>query len=596
MKIVLSLAALAAALVAAGPAPAAPAGTAPDYTLSMPDPATHRFRVELQIRAETEDLVLVSPVWTPGYYQRIDYAGKIGAFAATDASGRPLTWRREGDAWHIAARPGETVTVRYEVLAETDFVAGNYLDPVKGYVSPAGAFLYPKDGIGQPVRLQIRPRPGWTVATGLEPVPGQPDRYTADDYDILYDSPILLGTLERLPAFTVRGVPHQLVGVDLGTMDRARLNDDLRRIVTAGLDLIGDVPYRHYTFLQIGASRGGIEHLNSASVGFGAQDNRDPVGRIRLDTFLAHEFFHTFNVKRIRPMELGPFDYQKENRTRLLWVSEGLTVYYETILLRRAGLTDRQALFDKFAGLMRGYENAPGRLYESLTQASYGTWEEGPFGRKGDPFNKTISYYEKGPVIGFMLDLAIRHATDNRRSLDDVMRTLYRTYYQQKGRGFTEAEFRAACESTAGEPLDALFDYVTTTKEPDYARYLGYAGLGIDTSEETLPGGWLGITAPRREASGWTVLDVQWNSPAWNAGIRRNDRVVRIDGYAPEDGKGLAPLIAGLAPGQKLALEIERDGAPLHLDLAVAAKTERRFRISPLAKTTPEQDAIRNAF
>jgi predicted metalloprotease with PDZ domain len=188
-------------------------------------------------------------------------------------------------------------------------------------------------------------------------------------------------------------------------------------------------------------------------------------------------------VKRIRPIALGPFDYDRENRTDQLWVSEGLSVYYEYLLVRRAGLMSGEDLLHHFQTDIAAYENKPGHLYQSLAQSSWETWSDGPFGRTGDSINKTISYYQKGPAIGLLLDMAIRHSTKNTKSLDDVMKSVYRIYYQEKKRGFTGAEFRKACEDVAGMGLQEIFDYVYTVKEPDYAKYLAYGGLGIETGE-----------------------------------------------------------------------------------------------------------------
>jgi predicted metalloprotease with PDZ domain len=241
--------------------------------------------------------------------------------------------------------------------------------------------------------------------------------------------------------------------------------------------MMGDVPYRHYTFLGIGPGRGGIEHLNSAAVPFSGSQLLTEAGRRRVFTFLAHEYFHHFNVKRIRPIALGPFDYQRPNHTNMLWVSEGLSVYYEYLLVFRAGLMQDSDLLQHFQGNISAYESKPGRLRQSLAQSSWDTWKDGPLGGGAD---STISFYDKGPAVGVLLDMAIRHSSGNRRSLDDVMRALYREYYIGKRRGFTDDEFRRVCDSLAGVSLAEVFDYVYTVKEPDYAKYLAYGSMGID--------------------------------------------------------------------------------------------------------------------
>jgi predicted metalloprotease with PDZ domain len=259
----------------------------------------------------------------------------------------------------------------------------------------------------------------------------------------------------------------------------------LKKVVQAGIEIIGDIPYKQYTFIGIGPGYGGIEHLNNATVSFDGNGLNKKESVNRMMNFLAHEYFHHYNVKRIRPYELGPFDYDKENRTNLLWVSEGLTVYYEYLMVKRAGLISEQNLFSNFESSINAIENNPGRLYQSLIQASYNTWSEGPFGKQGKDANKSISYYDKGPGIGMILDLSIRNATQNNKSLDDVMRLLYWQYYKKQQRGFTDAEFQQACETIAGISLNPVFEYVNTTKEVDYNSYLSFAGLKI--IEELLP-------------------------------------------------------------------------------------------------------------
>jgi predicted metalloprotease with PDZ domain len=257
--------------------------------------------------------------------------------------------------------------------------------------------------------------------------------------------------------------------------------NDLKGIITTATNLMGDIPYKHYTFLSIGPrGMGGIEQLNSTAISFSGESQKDTASRIRSFNFLAHEYFHHYNVKRIRPIELGPFDYDNGSRTNLLWVSEGLSVYYEYLIVKRAGISTEENVLNHFRNNIAAFEKGIGKQYQSLQQASYNTWSDGPFGRKDDKENKTISYYDKGPAVGMLFDFAIRHSTNNKKSLDDVMRALYQEYYQKKKRGFTEAEFRKVMEQIAGGPLDELFDYVYTTKELDYNKYLGYAGLTID--------------------------------------------------------------------------------------------------------------------
>jgi len=457
------------------------------YTISMESPASHKFHVTLHctgLNAAAPTLDLKMPAWMPGYYQLLDYAKALSDFHATDNTGHELSWAKPtNNTWRVAHPAGASLTITYDILAQKAFVAQPWLDSTHAYIAPTGVFLYIDGQLQQPVTVEVKPWQGWKqIATGLTQIAtgltqtGQ-NTYRAPNFDILYDCPILVGALEDIPSFTVKGIPHYFKGYKLGGFDKQQLSSDLQNIVNQGVSVIGDIPYKDYTFLAIGDGPGGIEHLNSATIGFSGSSMNTADGRQRMHCFIAHEYFHHYNVKRIRPITLGPFDYQQANKTDQLWVSEGLTVYYEYMLVRRAGLMAGDDLLHHFQSDIAAYEKHSGHLYQTLAQSSEDTWSEGPFG--GNP-DSSISYYQKGPAIGLLLDMAIRHRTANKKSLDDVMKTLYQVYYQQKQRGFTGPEFRKVCETIAGADLSEIFDYVYTTKEPDYAKYLAFGGLGID--------------------------------------------------------------------------------------------------------------------
>jgi len=469
------------------------------YTISMESPSSHKFHVVLQCEGlNTPSLDLKMPAWMPGYYQLLDYAKNLSDFHATDNTGHELAWAKTtNNTWRVEHPTGSPLTITYDILAQKAFVAQPWLDNTHAYIAPTGIFLYIDGQLQLPVTIEVKPAQGWSkIATGLAPVKGQlhvqgqshgtgtspRNTFYAPDFDILYDCPFLVGPLEDIPSFTVRGIPHYFTGYNMGEFDKQQLSSDLEKVIAQGVVVIGDIPYKDYTFLAIGNGPGGIEHLNSATIGFSGPSMKTPEGRQRMLCFIAHEYFHHYNVKRIRPLALGPFDYQQANKTDQLWVSEGLTVYYEYMLVRRAGLMSGEDLLHHFQSDIVAYEKHSGHLYQTLAQASEDTWSEGPFG--GNP-DSSISYYQKGPAIGLLLDFAIRHHTANKRSLDDAMRTMYQQYYQQKKRGFTGPEFRKVCETIAGADLTEIFDYVYTTKEPDYAKYLAYGGLGIDLETST---------------------------------------------------------------------------------------------------------------
>jgi predicted metalloprotease with PDZ domain len=566
------------------------------FTVSVEKPASHLYHVQFEYEPGNDPVtVFKMPVWTTGYYQLMSFAEQVINFKVTDSDTHALSWEKKDNSWKINNPDRKKVLVSYDVKAERAFVASNYVDEKRGYLSPAGVFMHPQNRINMPVTVTVVPYRSWTtVATGMEPVKNRAYTYTASDFDILYDSPILMGDLETLPVFEVKGVPHYFIGYDLGNFDRRQFVADMKKIVESAVAIIGDIPYKHYTFLSIGPGAGGIEHLNSSSISFSGQSLAQPASRQRVYSFLSHEYFHHFNVKRIRPIELGPFDYDNGSRTKMLWVSEGITVYYEYLILRRAGLITEQDVWQSIRSKLLAYESKPGRVFQSLTDASYNTWSDGPFGRTGDEVNKTISYYDKGPVIGAMLDLAIRHASKNRQSLDDVMRTLYYDYYLKKQRGFTEAEFREVCEKAAGGSLQELFEYTTTVKEPDYRKYFGYAGLSIDVEPKTVPA-YLGITVRERNDT-VTVTDVDYESPAWKKGIRRRDMIVSVNGVSIRNAAAFRETTANRSTGETLELGISRQQKEELVNIILGYKAERSFEIKPDPNASPEAVAIRREW
>jgi predicted metalloprotease with PDZ domain len=564
------------------------------YTVTMEQAADHLYHVSLASTARGTTLDFKMSVWTPGYYQRIDFAGAVQNFSATDKGGAALVVENPSHTvWRVHNPGGGPISIAYDVKAVVPFVGNIYLDETRGYITPGGVFMYLDQELRHPVTVHMKPYSKWDgrVATGLDSIPGQDHVYRAADFDVLYDSPFLMGELEVLPSFKVGGKPHNFVGYHLPAFDRQAFMDDLKKIVTTGSGLIGEIPYTHYTFLSIGTGGGGIEHLNSSSLSFsGGEGFQTPEARKKLYNFIAHEYYHSYNVKRIRPIELGPFDYSRENRTNLLWVSEGFSVYYEYLITRRAGLMTPDDLFGDFQENLRNYENKPGHLYQSATQASHDTWGDGPNGRVGDDLNRTISYYDKGPILGLMLDFNIRHATRNRKSLDDVMRLLYTKYYKRRHRGFTDAEFQAECERMAGTPLPELFEYATTVTPPDYARYFAYGGLQVDTSLVVTADRWLGINT-RVVRDTLTITTVDFESPGWTAGIRGRTKLLTIDG-APASPDVLGKARAAKQVGDTIVLGVDKDGTRRDIPVVLAQKVEKNFAISRV----PNPDALQAAI
>jgi predicted metalloprotease with PDZ domain len=555
-----------------------------------PRPAQKQFQVTLRcagLSAGFTDFEM--PEWMPGYYRLMNYASHVSHFTARDAAGKALGWEQvTPHTWRVVTAGAPEVELSYDVAPTRFFVAANSMDDHGAFIAPPGTFLYIPGRLSLPVTVRIELPAAWhDIASGLAPVAGHPDTFTADNFDLLFDSPILLGNFETLH-FAVGGRDHTIAIEDVpASVSRPKMTSDLQRIVEAATGMMGTVPYPRYTFLLIGHGNGGIEHLTSAAAAFNGKDLVTPAGYQRWLSYIAHEYFHTFNVKRIRPLALGPFDYESENLTHMLWVSEGLTVYYEQILLVRAGLMTPDEYLQSLAAGITTFENEAGRPYQSTTESSWGTWTSAYGGRSER--TPTISYYDNGAMLGALLDLAIRHDSGDRHSLDDVMRGLYRTYFVEKQRGFTDAEFQAACEAAAGRSLAEVFGYASTSAPMDYDKYFGYAGLRATVTAAPEPGATLGLETDPDPEGGLRVSGVAAGSPAARAGLKPGDRLLTLNG-APITSKALSDLLAVGQVGAKVSVTRAGDAQPIELSLAGRRKQD--YRIERMTAPTAEQSAL----
>ncbi len=562
------------------------------FTVSMEQPHTHYFHVTLRcqgLKGKTQDFKL--PVWTPGYYLIMDYPKNVLNFRAEDGNGKELEWAKTTkNTWRVECGKAVVITVSYDVYAFTRSVAESFLDDARAFICPTGVFMFVDGHLIHPVSVTFRLNDRQEqISTGLDPIEGMPHAFSAPDFNILYDCPVLIGTQEIL-RFDIRGIPHVIAIEDLGEFDREKFTADIKRVCESAVRLFDHIPFKHYTFIMMESGGGGLEHLNSMAVFYNPSSWISPNGYTRWLAFIAHEYYHLYNVKRIRPISLGPFDYDRENYTNLLWVSEGFSVYYEYIILRRAGLLTREEFFDRVRGLIAGYENRPGRLFQSVEEASFNTWMQF-FSRNENSANTTISYYDKGAALGLLLDLKIRHETENRVSLDDVMRSLYRKYYQKKERGFTDAEFRLECENAAGCPLPEIFDvYVSTVQEIDYPKYFAYAGLEINVTPQEEPDIFFGATT-REQGGRLTIATVEWDSPSWHGGLSARDEILTVDGLKAT-AKSLEEILDSKKPGDKLKVSILRRGRNLDVEILLKKRLERSFKIQPFSRPDPLQSKI----
>ena len=455
------------------------------YTVGL-DTVNHYLNVRLDYTAQdgndSQELVLNMPVWTPGYYEILNFPKHLCDFSANDPEGQPLTWRKDGmNRWRISLKDHRKAQVTYRIYANRRDVASSRVEHDIAFIAPAGVFMHVDGQTAHPVTVSFEMPSGWQhIATGMKPHADAADTFTAPDFDVLYDSPLLLGNY-YVSRFEHEGHPYEFAIETPEGIEEIGLERDFRQIVSAATRLMGDVPYDNYCLIHMGAGDGGLEHLNSqACYTDGTYHFASRRAHVKFLAFVAHEYFHLYNVKCIRPAELWPFDYNREAITPLLWVSEGLTCYYEFRLLRDAGIATPDESLELLSTYFQLYAPYEGQRHMSLRQSSYDIWLN--FMNDDDNYRDVrVSYYFKGPVIGLLFDIDIRRKTGHRHSLDDVMRLLYNRYYKEQQRGFTEEEFWAVAEEVAGQPMTEIRRLVDTTAEIDYDSYLREAGLYVDT-------------------------------------------------------------------------------------------------------------------
>jgi len=575
------------------------------FTVSMSKPWTHLLEVDMHIRVPANlnvpnETDLVMPVWTPGSYLIREFERHVQDFVA-EANGPFLGWSKiNKNTWRVRTNGARDWRVTYRVYANEFSVRTNELNADHAFWNNAALLMYPDGSITKPSILHINPANGWKIATGLPAVAGEPNTFRAQNFDILYDSPVEVSNFKEID-FQVRGVPHRIVVDGEGNYDPERMRRDVQKIVETEVAMMGDIPYHDYTFiLHLRESGGGgIEHLNSTSLGSYRFGFANEQGYRNFHNLVAHEFFHLWNVKRIRPDALGPFDYTKENYTKLLWVAEGITDYYTGIFVRRAGLISDRDYLDNLARSIQVLQNTPGRLEMSAEEASFDAWIKA-YRADENSVNSQVSYYEKGALLGLLIDLEIRKRSGSAKSLDDAMRYLYTDFYQ-KGRNYSPEDFQKACELMAGSKFDEFFSrYVRGREELDYDAGLNAAGLKLDTTS----GGDQNRAANQHPFLGADlsqqgervmVSRVYAGSPAYEQGLNAGDSIAAIDGYRGSQSFIQARLDEK-KPGEVVHLTIFRNDILRTIDVKLGSRSAATYKIVPVGQPSDMQKRIYQAW
>ncbi len=555
----------------------------------MSKPWTHLLEVEMRVKwaRMPEKLELKMPVWTPGSYLIREYARHVQDFSVKNAGGADLPWDKiNKNTWQVDSKGANEIIAKYRVYSNELTVRTNEVNDEHAFWNNAAALFFVKGHLKTASTVKVVPFGNWKVATGLPAIGA--NTFRAENYDILYDSPFEVSDYEEIK-FDVLGKPHRYVVTGEGNYDLQKLAADTAKIVEEGAKIFGSLPYQDYTFILNLRGGGGLEHLNSTALQanrFAFSNNARYKGFLGL---VAHEHFHAWNVKRIRPDALGPFDYENENYTKLLWVAEGATEYYSNLIMLRAGLITVNDFLRQRAAGIKQLQELPGRFETSLEEASFDAWIK-YYRRDENAINNQISYYDKGEIVNMMLDITIRTASGGSKSLDDVMRFLY-DEFSKKDKNFTPEDYQKAAEMMAGRSLDDFFaKYVRGTAEIDYSEIVKGIGLRLDATATAAGKAYIG--ADTIEDNGRVnIRTIASGTPAYEQGLNTGDQIVAIDGYRATQNL-IQTYIGERKPNDKIKLTIFRFDKLRDIMFTLGSDPRKDYEFSPVAEPTDEQKKL----
>jgi len=567
------------------------------YEVSFPNPNTHYIHVDVHfagVPADSFDVVM--PVWIPGSYMIREFSRHVEGFKSYDTGNNPVSFRKvRKNVWRIYNDTSLNLSVSYRVYAFELSVRTCMVDIDHAYINGPALFMYTKSLKDLPALINFKPRSEWnTITTALPQFGTFKWSRTAENYDQLADCPVVIGNQDVF-SFDYKGIPHHIAMVGKGSYDKEKIKSDFYKIVDECTGIFGENPNKEYTFIvhNVGTGGGGLEHTNSTSV----ITNRNCYDSEKLYrnflSLIAHEYFHVWIVKRVRPLELGPFDYENEVYTRQLWFFEGFTSFYDDYILFRAGIYSLQEYLDIVVGNVQTVFNTPGDSIQSLSESSFDAWIK--FYRPHENSkNSTVSYYTKGGILAALMNIDILNTTGGKRSLDDVMNYLYHEHYKKLGRGLTDQELKTAFDTIAGKNYDDFYKkYIDGTEKLPVEEFFQIAGVELMRSDGMKkPVGYLGATFSQ-SGSRLMVSFVERGSAAWHQGLSVNDEILDVDGKEPMQVKD---YLAEKEPGNQVTFRIIRAGLQREFTIVLGEPTNMELVHSFPKKITEEQKIIRSKW
>ena len=561
------------------------------YQVALEKPASHLFEVTFKIENwQSTILDLIMPVWTPGSYLVREYSKQVQEFSAieTENQSHLHSEKISKNHWQINTTGVSQITVQYRVFANELTVRTNHLDQSHGYFNGAALFCFIPGYEQHPISLKILvPNPDWKIATALATVPGKTNTFLAPDFDTLVDSPFEIGIHQRYD-FNVLGKSHQFVIWGQGNADVSKIIHDTQKIIEVEAKLYDGLPYEHYLFILhlSNSGFGGLEHKYCCSLNYSRFGLRSKDKYSRFTQLVAHEFFHLWNVKRIRPKALEKFDYTQENYTKSLWFSEGTTSYYDLLIPLWAGIYGENTFLENLSKEITRFLSVPGRKVQALEESSFDAWIK-LYRRDSNSDNCQISYYLKGEMVSLLLDLRIRANHQHQSSLDDVMRLMWNTFGKNEV-GFSDNQLRQVIESVAQENLVEFFQfYLEGTKELPFNDYLKPFGLSLNAVMEDEPTPYLGIQLAVGEHLS-KVKSVFVDSPAWLAGIGAGDELLAIDGIRVK-AKQLNERLKDYRAGDMMHITVFQQDELRTFPVTVTDAQPSRYEVKKIDNPSEEQ-------
>ena len=538
-----------------------------EYKISFPNPVTHYCDVEITTSTDgAEEMEFEMPVWTPGSYKVRDYARHVDKIKAS-ANSKELDCEKTGkSSWEINTSGVGDVKLTYRVYCNELTVRTSEITSDHAYLNGTSVFMYIKGRIGDECELEIQPYHDWKkISTGLKKIGDS--RFSAENYDILADCPIEIGN-QQILEFEVDEKKHYICIYGAGNYDAEKFVVDFEKIVEAESKMMEGLPYKNFTFLITIAEGvgGGLEHLNSFSAMYPPWVFDDEKRYKKFLGLISHELFHVWNVKRVRPLELGPFDYSKEVYTKMHWVTEGWTSFFDNLTLKRADILDDKEYLEFVAEEVNEVLKYTGRFQQSLEDSSYYNWTKF-YNRHENSRNDQISYYKKGGLIALMLDIEIITTSNCEKSLDDVLRILFEDYNNDPGKGYTGDRVKEVIESLTGKNMDEFWNkYIRGTDEIPFAEYLLRAGVELkDKNKE----GEIKLNAVINRKSDNVILDEVYDGgSAYGVGLSAGDELIALNGIRVSNSNFKAVLNT-YKPGDETEVVYSRAGKVRDLKMKI---------------------------